>query len=1253
MGVDTRKPLLPAPTESSTLDTAGESVTGTDLATDISRRTDKTSYSIPEDGSPIVISTRRKSSSGDKHDRKGHHSHQSQTSLLIEYFEGGKSGPDVRSRPSVRVKVTPSAAKKLKDSHDHIQISETVGNRKPSHIRRISLGKAGVPAGITEGDDHSVSSYISAEEDSNLASRGPPIDIEVHHRDHGSDLSGTSFSRDRYIEPTSDISSMPADSMLEETRVETTESPKHDRSHTLGKAVAAGIGGAALATIAKDHLKTPSRRRSRSPSTERITQKVMEKLNHPRDSGSGRRHSDKSRSRSVSKEHLETEIKSPRRRSGRHREEELTSAESSLLSSNLSPHVRRKSGDQMSFRSGTSKSSLNNPKLLDTVEDAIRRLILPELKELKKDQKVQQNRNKFEQDQSTLSGSSVSKGDVTRKVSKHSSMPDVHKSKFSRDDRDYDVLSSGDSVKRRRERRKDQAYDSPSDRSYDRRTSESTVVDDEKVSRKKSKDGHRLRDAGAGALVGGILTAAALKHHEKSGEKERRRKRRSKSRSRSRSASIAGSDEIFHKHDVPPMPMRSDIDSELTRDSLISERTVEPSTPGRGPEVREVIRGSPREMLSPAPRTPASRTPTRTPVGLQKGLGTLHENVHPEDRSVHSVETESDMYRDEEYDHPDDEQHNSAALKGGLAGAAAGVGVLAAGHLLDRHRDQESYSPGAYVHGRGLSPIQSVASYQEEGYDEPPNRDSTNRPASTRSLSSPTKYEAERGDKLSIGSLSSAASTKMARSRRPHGITLENPSEILAPHDLPRDDLDYDQSPREANMDQWYDEQHRENDRYRNSAGGESLDDPRVDVKRMTNYTDDSMDAPYLDQVTDGQQILGIGANPEYRHTPIAVESAVASLHDPSVASIQSNQSPSRSYPSSPNRQYTRSVGSFEGSDKGFIVSEKGSPLKHRIDAADIPDKSFHGRMGATSPPQSVTRSLDEAEDHVPLGASAVPIAEDPIPEIGYRRESSHESDINTNPSIIQGPMGGVGNENRDHWPYNPTPPRSKGLMSPHSDKSGRSGVNPVEAGLLGAAAGAGLGALAGHKLSSHDKGHERDIEDGEYDTGVNHDFAPQRDVYTTGQTIPTPPGAKDEGYISAAPAKSPGALTPEPRHKGVPMLDNPEYDDDTATEDPFTGATHTRHLSGFSQGMPSPLYDGATGRGIDRIQSKDIVALMDHVSPERWKLLSIMLTYVPVNGSRRSTQRSRYRDLGDPCPKCSRDAQFIRGHEEIYCRTG
>jgi hypothetical protein len=1189
MGVDTRKPLLPAPTDSPTLDTGGESLTGTDLATDISRRTDKTSYSIPDDGSPITISTRRKSTPGDKYDKKGH-SHQSQTSLLIEYFEGGKTGGDVRSRPSVRVKVTPSAAKKIKDSHDHIQITESNGSKRPSYSRRISLGKGGVPTGITEGvEDRSEISYLSPEDDSNLAPRDPPVEIEVLHRDHGSDLSGTSLSRDRYIQPTSDISSMPPDSMLEEHIVETIESPKRERSHPFGKGVATGIAGAALANIAKDHLKTPSRHRSRSPSTERITQKVMEKLNNPRESSSGKRHSEKSRSRSVSKELLEAEVKPPRKRSGKYREEELTSAESSMLSSNLS--ARRQSGDQMSFRSGTSKSSLNNPKLLETVEDAIRRLILPELKELKKDQKVQQNRSKFDRDTSTISGSSVSKGDVVRRVSKHSSLPDVHKSKISRDDRDYDILSSGDSIKRRKERRRDRTYDSPSERSYDRRTSESTIIDEDKLHRKRSKDGHRVRDAAAGAIAGGILTAAALKHHDKSEDKERRRKRRSKSRSRS--ASIAESEEIFTKNDIPPMPMRSDIDSELTRDSLLSERTVEPSMPGRGPEVREVSRGSPREILS------QSTTPRRTPVGLQKGLGTLHANAPPEDISVQSVENESDMYREEDYDHPD--KHHSAALKGGLAGAAAGVGVLAANHLLDRHRYQDTYSPQPYVHGRGLSPIQSVASYQEEVEE---TEDPRYRPTSSRSLSSPSKHISGQTDKLSIGSMSSAASTKMARSKRPHGINLEKPSEILGQHDLPGDDLDYVESPREANMDQWYDEQHHVNDHYRHSAGDESLGDSRLDDKRMTNYTDDSMDAPYPDHVTDDQQILGIGANPEYVHTPVAVESAVASLHDPSVVSIRSNQSPTRSYPASPSRHLNRSVGSFEGSERGVTVSDKGSPLKHRIDPNDIPDKSFHGRIGATSPPQSVTRSLDD--EPIVLGASGVPVADDPIPEIGYRRDSSHESDINTNPSIIQGPMGGVTPENHDHWPYNPTPPQSKGLMSPNSDKSGGRGMKATEAGLLGAAAGAGLGALAGHHLTNHENGADRDIGDLHYDTGVNHDFAPQRDAYTTGQTIPTPPGAKDEGYISAAPAKSPGAVTPEPRHKGLGVLDN-AYDDDTATEDPFTGTTHTRHLSGYSQGMPSPLYDSATGRGIDRIQSKDIVALMDHVSKQYNNYLSAL----------------------------------------------
>ena len=52
-----------------------------------------------------------------------------ETSLLIEYFERGK-GPNVYSRPSVRVK-------KIKDTNEHVQVSESKGSRKPSYTRRI------------------------------------------------------------------------------------------------------------------------------------------------------------------------------------------------------------------------------------------------------------------------------------------------------------------------------------------------------------------------------------------------------------------------------------------------------------------------------------------------------------------------------------------------------------------------------------------------------------------------------------------------------------------------------------------------------------------------------------------------------------------------------------------------------------------------------------------------------------------------------------------------------------------------------------------------------------------------------------------------------------------------------------------------------------------------------------------------------------------------------------------------------------
>ena len=85
-----------------------------------------------------------------------------------------------------------------------------------------------------------------------------------------------------------------------------------------------------------------------------------------------------------------------------------------------------------------------------------------------------------------------------------------------------------------------------------------------------------------------------------------------------------------------------------------------------------------------------------------------------------------------------------------------------------------------------------------------------------------------------------------------------------------------------------------------------------------------------------------------------------------------------------------------------------------------------------------------------------------------------------------------------------------------------------------------------------------------------------------------------DEGYMS----NGPNARSPEVEAKGK-ALDFPDPSQVLGGEDPFyapAGKAGTRQLSGMSQAMGSPFYDAATGTGIDRIENKDIVALMQHL---------------------------------------------------------
>jgi hypothetical protein len=601
--------MLPAPTES-LVDTTGGSTTGTDLATDLSHRTDKTSYEIPDDGSPITVSTRRHRDRDDKLSR----SHRdSQTSLLIEYFEGGKESGGVVSRPSVRVRVTPSGARKFKDK-DRIQITES-SSRKPSYTRRISFTSPGSKSKQVgePADDQSLSESNSADEESPTLSRRPPVEIEFVNRDHGSELS--TISRDtRFVLPSSDISSMPADSMLDAT---SSAGPRRKRSQSLERE---------SNRKDKDLLKTPSRQRSRSLSKERIAHRVAEKLSGSPQEVPGK-HRHKHRTKSSRKDYLEAEPKSSRRK--HHEDDIIPSPESSLLSTSAVSSNRR-SGDQYSIRSGASKSSINNPKLLETVEDAIRRLILPELKELKKDQKVMNNTNKFERDRErdmmTNYSSTSSRDELGRRLSKHSSAPDIIKPRvvLNKDSKDEGIVLA-DSGPRSKDIQKYLTRTRKSSKSSE--TSDNAWVkwgrpelsEQEKLRRQKSKG---LRDAQAAGRVGSALTAVSLKHHDSQSSLGPTERRDSGSRMSVEDFNVNETELVFNKHNVPRMPMHSEIDSELTRASLLSERTESPG-PNQNVLHGEVLRGSPRQLGSPA-----SRTPTRTPLNGGHELAMRHGNQH-------------------------------------------------------------------------------------------------------------------------------------------------------------------------------------------------------------------------------------------------------------------------------------------------------------------------------------------------------------------------------------------------------------------------------------------------------------------------------------------------------------------------------------------------------------------------------------------------------------------------------------------------
>jgi hypothetical protein len=259
MGLDTRRPPLPAPTDISSLDDS--SGFGTEVATNL---TTKTSHTIPEDGSPITITTHRGPSS--RKEGRHHHRQKSQTSLLIEYFEAGKGPNKSKSKPSVRVRVTPSSRKGSR-GQDAVQITGIGKDRKPSYSRRISLTSRRPEEQGVEGTE------ISQSSESNVSAQ-PPVEVEVLN--NVSDLSSArSPGSLLYAHNESNVSSMPPDSMIEGSTGDSDTAREYEPEGSMTASEA-------------EYLKAPADSRSRSASQDRITQKVMEKINQ-QIAASGRR----------------------------------------------------------------------------------------------------------------------------------------------------------------------------------------------------------------------------------------------------------------------------------------------------------------------------------------------------------------------------------------------------------------------------------------------------------------------------------------------------------------------------------------------------------------------------------------------------------------------------------------------------------------------------------------------------------------------------------------------------------------------------------------------------------------------------------------------------------------------------------------------------------------------------------------------------------------------------------------------------
>ncbi|KAF4999544.1 hypothetical protein FDECE_11488 [Fusarium decemcellulare] len=1165
MGVSSRKPLpLPAPTETET------NTTPTDLTTgDVVKPGDEnSSYSIPEDGTPVTIATR------------GHKASKSQTSLLIEYFEGGKpaSGSASERRPSVRVRLTPS--KRGRTDH-HLQVTETKGTRNASVTRRIPLDLHRDLDYYDGEDGNSMSSYASATEESNVSRN--PIDIEIDRSHRRRRPASPLIPSENYTVNPSDISAIPSDSFLDGPG-NTTETKGSLNSPTT-RDMATAAGSSALSGAAGDELKN---RKSRTRDRSKVAEKSREK------SSSDRKRRPKSRTSSVT-ERTGDELKSHRRRSSKsHQESNVSAADSSVLSSNLSPSHR--TYETHSTRSGASKSSsINNPKLLETVEDAIRRLILPELSALKREQSKREGRR----DSFTSSATSVSRDELTpdrRRSSGQRSEQKDRRNREARHELDNSLLSM--------------SHDSVDDNYHY----------DDHVTPKRSGD--LLKAAAAGAATASLASSLLDDKSQPGDRKSRERRRRKAESTRSRSM---GRDQYVDEYDdepvpVPPMPLMSEINpSEMTRTSI---RSVDTDRPHSASEELTPVQHVSRGDLS-STETP---TPSRSPANLESALSTQHANVShgdltalPRGKKDYIDEYETDEYgqkipidRDGQYDDDRDDISDPDDYPEG-------------GYDNSYFATQDVPPPLKYVPyqagARGLSPIPSVSGYTEAGSEHQPRNsrsmhstsdayyERSENPRHSRSTASLSSIRARELDQMSPRSsgmdyrnttyTDDSELEKVASGQAVQGIGA-NPNIIHPPLGV--------ESAVASLVDGSMLDQSMLSGSYNDYTG--QRDSTLSYDEQSRTYSSRGMSISPEKQFRDNQSEL----EPERHATPSARSQNKSQEFSEYEIDEHGRKVPRTKSPTASEVAITAGAVAALKAAQG----KKQAPVEEAAEedyqpAGVFRNKSFKERtLEGHEPRNTPAHSIDRLSyDELPkMSASGLPDFHNPMPEIGYV-----DDDTRTNPSVVQERLDGDHHEGLSSGRATPTP-LNIGGQQPESvrSKSAASSRGPGAAEVAGAAAlGAAAGMAAGHGHSrepSHDHDEwQRSSDDRKRDTLVTNPYEDASPIvnpalnenllgarglnasygapYHTGS-----PGfgqKYDEGYMSNGNNRTPDI---QPKTKALSLSGTPNLGGD----DPFYAPKDVRHLSGMSQGMASPFYDAATGQGIERIENKDIVALMQHL---------------------------------------------------------